>query len=781
MGRLYRHAYFIFPIGLVAFACASEIPPAPQNLSITPQWGPQGEDTPVEIRGDFEVVRTEIDYPSATASSWIRAFIGDEELELNLLGDGTLAATVPASLDAGDYPLIIIDGRGREGRLEEGFRILSPTEEISHFEFSDIASAEIDLPFSLTLSAVGLDGEVVSRFVGSVDAIDLTGSLSPLTLGPFVEGVWTGDLTIALARDDNMITVSLEDISSQSLPFDVQCAGGCPCLVFYADNDGDGFGDENEEMHACALSEGYAEQAGDCDDEAEFVFPGATEIITDGIDQDCDGFDVCYADGDGDGFGDSVGDGTTVTDNDLDCGNASNGETDLAGDCNDSDGNIKPGADEIPADGIDQDCSGGDLCYEDVDGDGYGVATLVEDNDLDCTNQSAGEAAVLGDCDEVIPTCNVDCTTNTDGDSPVVTDCMELYCGSDPASIASSCINLDSTSTLQDFEDAIAAANASASKDWILVNFSPILTSTLTISSGNGAGVEIRVAADQEIIISGLGQGLIIEDDDSYIERIRIENATIAATISGSNNTFQDFQINGFADEGIHIAGANNVIMQGVIQGCAGPSTSGRAGIVVDSLGGAVRPDGNTIADNLIVNNDCAAMQLRESPEFTTIDHNTIAYNALGIEFLSAGSGVADTCMRNNNFSHNTGAALEFDKLPADVSTAFDTTATCTGALSTGPEYGNNDFGNGAACSGSVCVDCVCLPAGTFWSSLVDPVYTLIDDATAQTAFCPTASELIDTAANLSYDLNGAADGEFSGVAADVGAREAGADGCPTP
>jgi hypothetical protein len=51
------------------------------------------------------------------------------------------------------------------------------------------------------------------------------------------------------------------------------------------DQDGDGFVPNNE----C----GYGEQ-GDCDDNDNTIYPGATEICGDGIDQDCDGEDeIC--------------------------------------------------------------------------------------------------------------------------------------------------------------------------------------------------------------------------------------------------------------------------------------------------------------------------------------------------------------------------------------------------------------------------------------------------------------------------------------------------------
>ncbi|MCB9683044.1 MAG: FG-GAP repeat protein [Alphaproteobacteria bacterium] len=65
-------------------------------------------------------------------------------------------------------------------------------------------------------------------------------------------------------------------------------------------------------------------------------------------------------------------------------------------DCDDADADVHPGADEIPADGVDQDCDGLERCWADADGDGLGGPTPVDVASLACD----GAARVPGDCDD---------------------------------------------------------------------------------------------------------------------------------------------------------------------------------------------------------------------------------------------------------------------------------------------------------------------------------------------------------------------------------------------
>ena len=124
---------------------------------------------------------------------------------------------------------------------------------------------------------------------------------------------------------------------------------------WYADTDGDGYGDPDNSIVSCEQPDGYVADNTDCDDTNEAVNPGAIEICN-GIDDDCDGIidadaaeaTTWYVDTDGDGYGD-----TPVTDCKQPTGTVPEG-----GDCDDADASVHPGADEVCDDEIDNDCDG---------------------------------------------------------------------------------------------------------------------------------------------------------------------------------------------------------------------------------------------------------------------------------------------------------------------------------------------------------------------------------------------------------------------------------------
>ena len=163
---------------------------------------------------------------------------------------------------------------------------------------------------------------------------------------------------------------------------------------FYADVDSDGYGDAESSVEACQAPSGHVADDTDCDDTRDDVFPGSTEVC-DEADNDCDdsvdeGVTTTYwADADADGYGDS--------DVPTEACELPLGFSDVDADCDDTDESVNPGAEEVVADGIDQDCDSGDSCYTDGDEDGYGSGTSTS-TDLDCAD--AGEASVEGDCDD---------------------------------------------------------------------------------------------------------------------------------------------------------------------------------------------------------------------------------------------------------------------------------------------------------------------------------------------------------------------------------------------
>jgi hypothetical protein len=132
------------------------------------------------------------------------------------------------------------------------------------------------------------------------------------------------------------------------------------------------------------------------------VHPGVfDEVPGDGVDQDCDGFESCLEDSDGDGFG------GTFTSVPLGTACADVG----AGDCDDADPRVFPGAEDPPYDGVDANCDGAD----DFDADGDGLADVrhggddCDDDDAsvgsetvdwhpDCDGDGVGAAATVASC-----------------------------------------------------------------------------------------------------------------------------------------------------------------------------------------------------------------------------------------------------------------------------------------------------------------------------------------------------------------------------------------------
>jgi len=251
------------------------------------------------------------------------------------------------------------------------------------------------------------DEEVQSTFYADGDG-DGYGNVDDTTLACEVPSGYVEDSTDC---DDGEATANPGETEVCGDGIDNDCSGDADgsdasdASTFYADTDGDGYGDVDTTETACEASSGFVSDSSDCDDTETAINPAASEVCDD-VDNDCDGnidpstsADATdwYVDSDGDTFGDSSGTAVPACD-------APSGYVDDNSDCDDADASSYPGGTEV-CDGADNDCDGtvdpdsssdASTWYGDTDGDSYGETS---DTYVSCAAPS-GYVSVDGDCDD---------------------------------------------------------------------------------------------------------------------------------------------------------------------------------------------------------------------------------------------------------------------------------------------------------------------------------------------------------------------------------------------
>ena len=212
-----------------------------------------------------------------------------------------------------------------------------------------------------------------------------------------INGAISSTYTATMSGSYTVTVTNASTCSATSTAVDVTTVAN---VNYFADADGDGFGDITTLISTCIQTQGYVTNSSDCNDNDAAIFPGAMEICND-IDDDCnelidDGlvFTTYYADADGDSFGD--------INNPLDACMMPDGYVTNNTDCNDNSANQNAASAEI-CNGEDDDCDGAidngliflDF-YSDIDGDGFGAGNVTSS----CADLGAGYTNNNTDCDD---------------------------------------------------------------------------------------------------------------------------------------------------------------------------------------------------------------------------------------------------------------------------------------------------------------------------------------------------------------------------------------------
>ena len=198
--------------------------------------------------------------------------------------------------------------------------------------------------------------------------------------------------TQVLYFDDNGTTTPTLNVVSTLLSTTFKAYRGiafAPCIssTWYADVDGDGYGNSSSNLTYCTQPYGYVANSTDCDDAIASINPNASEICNN-ADDNCSGaadeglaFVNYYTDADADGFG--AGSATNA------CASPGIGYVTTNTDCDDANAAVNPNATELCTNAIDDDCDA-------VINEGCGNETAAGESPATATSVSTS----------FFPTCN---------------------------------------------------------------------------------------------------------------------------------------------------------------------------------------------------------------------------------------------------------------------------------------------------------------------------------------------------------------------------------------
>jgi len=365
-------------------------------------------------------------------------------------------------------------------------------------------------------------------------------------------------------------------------------ADDCTPITWFADADGDRWGDDSTTVEACeAPDAAWVRTGGDCNDADASAIPGGVELC-DGADNDCDGdtdeddaadAPAWYVDADGDGHGTDVVWGTACTEPE--------GAAATSDDCDDTEPLSAPGLTEV-CDGVDNDCDGA-TDDDDADVDPASLSTWYVDADTDGHGTSDATRDACDPPPGFVAT-DDDCNDADDAVSPSATEICDDGIDNDCDGARGSC-GLSGVLAVTDATGTATAASANARFGMSL--------STTTDFDGDGQ-LDLLVGAEESelngvdngggaFVVFGPVSGAVSAGDGARFDGPH-EDGFVGQAVSGPG----DIDADGHPDLAVSgDEGPGAPTNAGVVYFALGPITAGQA----RSLGTALRWQGTGISD----------------------------------------------------------------------------------------------------------------------------------------------------------------------------------------
>jgi hypothetical protein len=516
-----------------------------------------------------------------------------------------------------------------------------------------------------------------------------------------------------------------------------------PNIAWYADADGDGFGDAGKLQMACAKPNGYVTDRTDCDDNpalcGNLCFPAASEATsssscTDGFDNDCDG---------------------KVDRADAECNlppKAAFTVTPIAGDTNTVFHVDASASSDL------EDTANMLQVRWDWESDRIWDTSFTTDRNASHTYTADGMFSITLE------------VRDTAGASDFITHVAAVTTLVNLITVNTAVDENASPGTGTSLREAIVLSNATAGKQTIV--FSGPMTINLSASLGQlpSLSSDVDILANRTVVVDGsnlstLSDCLRISNGAVTVTGLEIRNCPYCGIdiLSGNSPkaTIRDCYIHDNAWVGILVDSQSGQVigpgdelafntMAGVsVYGDASDSFVIRGNNVHDNTEAGIAlygltngPDNGLIELNLISRNGRSGIYLLQNSTNNIIRHNTSVYNGTnGVSFVNS------TCngneVRNNVFVGNTDYGID----PA-------------GSAFTALDY-NLFFSNGSGdCNG-----CAAQPNSVYQG----PWFVNADGNDFRLG---PNSPAIDRGADLGVDVNGPGPGNYNGTAPDIGALE---------